>query len=275
MPRHVSFRADVRRRVMEVLIAIAPDAPFPTRLIADIISLDSMIGGPYDRVLDNLGVARPAAIAGIFGVGLPDEIAQDEGRGTIAITSAGQTLLREQLKGMPPTPQTRARQKNGLDNVGSDLLVQLYQYAAYLPGATGSDALSPDHLALIVPHFLSLSRAELEQPNGDWGPPQNLATLWMLNDHGVVPEQILAAHTHELLAVCERYYRNWDWEAVSMLLQATEEMINASWSEAETVGGRLLDMAEEIIPTEEPKLQPRHRKDTRELRKKLHPRQAT
>lgn len=270
MPGPVSFKADVRRRIIQILIAIVPDAPFPTKLIEKIVSFDSMTGGPTDFVIPNLHAAALAAPAGIKRIHLPNEIFQDTKRGTITITSAGQTLLREQLKRLPLTSQARERLEHGLDDIGLYVLGELYDIASFLPGSDSEDAFTPDLLALSVPHFLYFNRALIAEPDGDWWPAQALATLWLLNDHGVVPENILFEHTQALINTCEPYYHNWGWEAVNMFNQSVEEMINARWSEAVQIGGRLLTMAETMTDAlDEPEEREKFRKDILDLRQKL------
>src|SRR5262245_33120669 len=129
MPGPVSHQADVRRRIIEVLITIAPDAPFPIKLIKDVISTDSMIGGPAETVLENLAVAGPVAARGLQRLGVPDEIIQDRDRRTLTITTEGQRILSEQLRGLPPTPQAKRRRELGLDDLATELLIDMYHYA--------------------------------------------------------------------------------------------------------------------------------------------------
>src|SRR5690349_19485169 len=107
MKRPVSYAADVRRRIIEVLITIAPDCPLPIRLLQDVIRDDSMLGGPYDRVLDNVAGADSAIAAGIRRLGTVEGLSHDPARGTVAITAAGQAILRARFQQLAPTPQAR------------------------------------------------------------------------------------------------------------------------------------------------------------------------
>jgi len=270
MPRPVSHQTDVQRRVIEILHVIAPNAPFPTRFIADVIAADSLTGGSFHRVLDNLFAARSITTTVVAGRNISDEITHDVARGTIMITTIGKLLLHQHLKRLPLTPQARQRQKLGLDNVISELIVLIYQYAAFLPGVTPSDALSPDHLALVVPHLLHFLRSTHTRSDPDGGPAQELATLWLLNNHGVVPEHVLAEYTHLLIADFAPPYDDWDWHDALMLRQIVEEMLDAAWNETTTIGGRLLDIAEVITPNiDAADLRARHRMEVRKLRQKL------
>ena len=126
------------------------------------------------------------------------------------------------------------------------LTVEMYSAASFHPDGD-ADGYSHDQFALVVPHLLHLLEAECGDPDAGWGPVQSLATLWLLNAHGVVASNDVDDETERVMAYCAPRYRGWNAAfAVAMLTQTVEEMLAAGWEEAPTVGSRALAMAEDM-----------------------------
>lgn len=246
-PSVAEYKADVQRRMVEVLITVAPDAPVPRGLLEGIISTDSMLGGPSSSIADNVALAPSTLDLQVEGAEDLRQIATDMARGTFVVTAARQQRLRELFATLQLTSQAKQRRRNHFEGVRNWLIIEMYDAGSYLSGLP-NDSYTPDQLALMVPHLLHLIDGALTEPDDDWIPAQALTTLWLLHDQGVVPERVVAEQTIALMAYCETHYQHWrELLPASLLIQAVEEMAKAKWEQAPAVGGRALEMAERIL----------------------------
>lgn len=240
------YHGDVQRRLIELLLAVAPDAPIPLTLLENIIATYSLTDGPTTSIAD-----KGALVPAVFGATVDvfesmRDIQRNITRATLTVPAGAQERLRHQYAALEH-PRLRRRQASDGIEAPISLTVEMYEAASFLPDAAGQ-AYSHDQLALLVPHLLHLIHMACAAPATGWWPVQGLTTLWLLNDHGVVATNDVSDYMQRVMAYCEPRYQEWDeWLAVSMFAQAVEEMIAARWEQAPTTVARALAMAEDIL----------------------------
>lgn len=244
-----AYQAHVRTRVRDFLLTIAPDIPYPLSLAESAIGADGMVAGPFESVVANLHESAMMSAASAAAIADQTMITIDKAAGTIAITAAAQARLRTEA----PAPRRVRRKLDAIFDMASTLLVEMYHPASYLPNVADSDddpdRLSRAQLGMLPPHLVHLAPQIManDEATSDWGPAQVLVTLWLLNDHQVVPLELLATQTPVLIDWCERHFEGWGEETITILLQTVEEMLRAEWIGAPKEGGRILAMVERLL----------------------------
>jgi hypothetical protein len=268
MAKKTKYPEDVRRRILHVLAVIAPDVPFPLYYLTNLLEGDAMLTGPTKLALTNIALSATAMEAGLSATAATQPITLDLEQQTIMIDAASQIQLCAYLATLEPTRQAKKRQRLQLDAARPMILGDMYDVAGHKPGMAPLDA---QGLAWTVPHFLAMTQQELAHRDGDYGPAEQLATLWLLEDHTPIRLSTLTSTTEQLVAAIEQGQAQWsDMFAASFLIQAVEEMIRAKWGQRH--GARLLTIATQILDRADPQYAEdvkRYRMDIRALRLQL------
>ncbi len=221
-------------------------------LIKTVISGDNLLHGPTDDIFINLKQSDGIAIQAMRRL-FPELTQWDVQRDTVTISAEGQHQAQQLLNSLPMTPAMRRRKRDRVDQILDDipgtLLVEMYDVASHFPGT--HEDYSHDHIALMIPHFLSFIDRELDAKADDWGITQALATLWLFHDHDVMPEKALLDYTERLVIVIETRLPNWigapdGWFPANWIIQAVEEMDTHHWKDS-AQALKLLDMTEQLI----------------------------
>ena len=203
-----AYPVAVQRRLIELLLTVAPDAPVPLTLLENIIAIDSITEGPTPSIADNVALVPSVLGAAVGVVESVRDIQRNMNRDTLTITASAQEQLRQQYAALG---LGKRRRRQARDDIPASvcLVVEMYNAASFLPEADTQDY-THDQLALLVPHLLHLIQTECADISGSWGPVQSMTTLWLLNDHGVVAQNDVAAYTHRVMAYCEPRYSAWN-----------------------------------------------------------------
>ena len=94
-----AYQATVQRRLLDLLLAVAPDAPVPLRLLQDTLATESVTDGPICSaadmwsVFDNVALVPYALDAALGVVERLPEIERDVFRDTITVSTSAQEGL--------------------------------------------------------------------------------------------------------------------------------------------------------------------------------------
>lgn len=258
--RQEKFNAIARYQLLTMLASIAPDAPFPLRMMQELLSGDAILDGARKSVLESMVNALEVlpTLVEQFDVSKHITVTQN----SIAISAEGQRVI-AMLLNVTPKPK-RSHTGEMLGGFSENFITEVYHWASFLPESDDSTEPSFAEIAMLPPHFFKLV---LTVVHADASYAlQALADLWLLNWQQVVAETDLNASNRILLAsVVNNIELFGDGSGEIMALQCAEEMITSGTAIGLNAAPSMLEVAQ-IIHKGTPKAY-RYKKFASEMKK--------
>lgn len=263
--RQGKFNAIARYQLLTMLASIAPDAPFPLRMMQELLSGDAILDGARKSVLESMVNALEVlpTLVEQFDISKHITVTQN----SIAVSAEGQRVIALLLNVTPKPKRSHAGEMLG--GFPENFITEVYHWASVLPESDGEDEDEDEEpsfaeIAMLPPHFfklvLTVVRADASYAL------QALADLWLLNWQQVVAETDLDALNRILLAsVVNNIELFGDGSGEIMALQCAEEMITSDTAIGLNAAPSMLEVAQ-IIHKGTPKAY-RYKKFASEMKK--------